>query len=133
MHLEKRLQAIDGLAGKYGMLKPSPLVASILREGLKYVLENEGYEQLLTQDVSDMDDADVISWLQSVLSDVSNTISVWWLFEHEGVTIASGDFCEHYDDLWHPSSDDLLVVCGDGSRLVELHHEEVFAVFEKSH
>lgn len=51
-------------------------------------------------------------------------VEVVWPYERAGVRMRFRDFVRYYDDLWYPSSDDLLITNGTKTWLLEVNHEE---------
>lgn len=68
------------------------------------------------------------AWLSGlpVLPDTS--VVVLRPFDKQGARMTFGSFVEHYDDLWYPAADDVLVYWEHGDELsfVVLEHEEAF-------
>jgi hypothetical protein len=68
-------------------------------------------------------DDEVRSWLSSLPVDAECLASVDWARDGLGVEIPFSVFMRYFDDLWYPSSDDVVVVFSDGAVLL-IDHEE---------
>jgi hypothetical protein len=69
-------------------------------------------------------------WLRR--SQICVQVSIVWINLREGITIQFHHFVQFYDDLWFPSSDDLLIVSKDGPLAFAFSHEEVLTRHEAS-
>jgi hypothetical protein len=71
-------------------------------------------------------------WLERAFSQVASIdqpVQVVWPASRFGVDMSLGDFIEHHDGIWLPSSDDVWVVPLEPSWLLELDHEEHATLF----
>ena len=72
----------------------------------------------------------VKEWLSQ--SDIQGVVSLVWIDFGEGVNVDFKDFIHHYDDLWYPSSDNLVILSLDGQRALTLSHEEILCRYKVS-
>jgi hypothetical protein len=127
---ERRSGVIKGLAGSYRALSEEEVNTAI---GIDIGRIPQGAApdgQLNAQlNATRLLDEPVREWLRSL--DISGRVTVIWLFEREGIDIDFADFSTFFDDLWHPGSDDVWVISEDGSRVLQIDHEEYFSFFER--
>ncbi|GGN99581.1 hypothetical protein GCM10010112_93550 [Actinoplanes lobatus] len=76
--------------------------------------------------VSDRTDDEVRAWLRSLPVDADSVIRIDWARDGIGAELPFSVFAQHFDDLWYPSSDDVVVLTPDGA-LLYLDHEERFS------
>ena len=77
-------------------------------------------------DISDMEFEEAKDILLSNQSLYHNDeVLVIWGFEKFGVVIPYKVFCHFFDDLWYPSSDDVLVTDESMNNCVGISHEEI--------
>lgn len=90
-----------------------------------FIEQWELVEEYNAQDVS----ADEIrSWL--LKSQIQGLASFLWIPFRDGVTIDFALFVRFYDDLWFPSSDDLLIVSSKDHVALLISHEEVMSRYK---
>lgn len=75
-------------------------------------------------------DEEVRSWLHSLPVEAESLVRVDWTRDGVGVEVPFSVFVRYFDDLWYPSSDDVVVVFPDGAVLF-LDHEERFSYVAK--
>lgn len=75
-------------------------------------------------DASDVDRADVIDWLNG-LGLPMIPVRALWLSANEGIELSVADYIRHYDDLWLPGADDVLVSDLVSQFVLEFDHEEL--------
>jgi hypothetical protein len=75
-------------------------------------------------DTSTENSSEIRQWLGKV--EMHGVAAVVWIGLKDGIRIAFKDFICFYDDLWFPSSDDVLLMSQDGNTSVMLSHEELF-------
>ena len=76
-------------------------------------------------DVSDLDADDIRDYLTQWGSSLGSPVVIAWRWDKEGAVIELAEFIAHFDDLWYPSSDDLVIIGTDGREFMFLWHEEV--------
>jgi hypothetical protein len=79
-------------------------------------------------DAADAAPDEVRAWLSGLPIPPDTSVVVLWPFDKQGARMTFGSFVEHYDDLWYPAADDVLVYWENGDELgfVVLDHEEAF-------
>jgi hypothetical protein len=79
-------------------------------------------------DAADAEPDEVRAWLSGLPVPPDTSVVVLWPSDKQGARMTFGSFVEHYDDLWYPAADDVLVYWENGDELgfVVLDHEEVF-------
>jgi hypothetical protein len=127
---ERRGGLIEGLVGKYRVLTENDVTTAI---GIDIGQIPQGAApdgRLIAQlDATHLLDEPVRDWLRTL--DISGRVTVVWLFEREGIEIDYTEFATYHDDLWYPGSDDVWVIAHDGSRVVQMDHEELFYFYER--
>ncbi|WP_329576066.1 hypothetical protein [Streptomyces sp. NBC_01361] len=80
-------------------------------------------------DVSEMTLPETCALLRAELGDVEGQVLAAWPGDGVAVRLAPERLLEHFDDLWYPAMDDLVLVgaTGEGRKLVVLDHEERLA------
>jgi hypothetical protein len=69
--------------------------------------------------------ADDVSGLHlSIVSDLAGDVLVLWLAEKSGAVLPFAVVSEHWEELWLPSSDDLLIIGSTLSSFLLISHEE---------
>jgi hypothetical protein len=58
------------------------------------------------------------------------TVTIVWFGFFEGVRIRWNLFLKHFGDLWHPSSDDVMVIWPSGHPIVFVSHDEMACIIE---
>ncbi len=74
-------------------------------------------------DIADLEPAGVQAMLARLPVE-EEWVDVIWPYERAGVEMRYADFVRHYDELWFPSSDDVLVMTDRRDWVLELDHEE---------
>lgn len=77
-------------------------------------------------DVADLAPNEVRQWL-SMLSDAASSVLVVWPANRVAAEMPFATVIDKYDDLWYPSTDDVLVMWPDGQLLL-MDHEERFCL-----
>ena len=79
-------------------------------------------------DGADLAVSDVDAWLAGVPIDGESKVTVLWPFDRLAVSIPYRLFRERFEDLWQPSSDDVVVIEHDGdvANVLVIDHEEQF-------
>ena len=110
---------------------PQVEAATDIEELVRLVASAGGLRRVVERDFSDVTDPiEAKSWFYS-LDLAERDVTVYWIASREGMQIGLNDFIQHYDDLWYPSSDDVWVTNEKQEWLLELNHEEVFALYRK--
>ena len=79
------------------------------------VTETFDANYLLTHDIAD--------WLRA-RGLPNEQVNVFWPSDQEGASLELKDFLEHLDELWFPSSDDVIVESSTKRFMFEIDHEE---------
>ncbi|MFF7747916.1 hypothetical protein ACFZCP_01435 [Streptomyces sp. NPDC007971] len=77
-------------------------------------------------DVSALDADQLRDALRTAVADVGQDVWAAWPAERTAVRAGYRAVLERIDDLWYPSSDDLVIVDGDEQVLVLDHEERLF-------
>src|SRR2546423_1224660 len=79
-------------------------------------------------DGTDSTMADVDAWLAELPIDGESKVTVLWPFNRLAVSIPYRVFKECFENLWQPSSDDVVVIgrAGDALNILLIDHEEQF-------
>ncbi|MFN0050615.1 MAG: hypothetical protein ACKV0T_00400 [Planctomycetales bacterium] len=123
--VESRVSALHGFPYRYTTIALSSHECEQVLA--KFMLEKERNKwfQCDEFDTSDKSPGEVREWLRTL--GIQGPVSVVWIGLGEGIHIDFSDFVHFYDDLWFPSSDDVLVVSSPGTdAAVMLSHEELF-------
>ena len=75
-------------------------------------------------DASFVDRADVIDWLNG-LGLPMIPVRALWLSVNEGIELSIADYIRHFNDLWLPGADDVLVSDLASQFVLEFDHEEL--------
>jgi hypothetical protein len=129
--IAQRLQAASGLTGKFAVLPKSELSQRLRRLAPFFAADHiHEYGPPLTFDAREVLPRDIARWLG--LHELPNEIvAVMWLSEHEGISMLLSDFLLHIDELWYPSSDDVIVESSSGSFVITIDHEEQARLFRQ--
>jgi hypothetical protein len=130
LKFERRGGTVEGLTGNYRALSAEEVLAAI-GVGIGQIPQGAPPEgQLVAQlDATRLKDEEIRDWLKKL--DIQGLVTVIWLFEREGIEIDYAIFAQFYDDLWYPSGDDVWVISEDGSRVVQIDHEELFYFYHR--
>lgn len=130
--VKARLESIVASQLQYTLLDPEQveevghdILARFYSESEQDPLSGSRRRQI---DISDMQPDEAKRSLLSLSIAPSEHVWVIWCSTVSGISVAFGEFVDHYDDLWYPSSDDVWVVDVSLLWLLELNHEE-FLVF----
>lgn len=74
-------------------------------------------------DISSMD-TEVVKQMLLAINVPNSDVYVLWFGDNIGIKIPFHIFCNFYDDLWYPSSDDILVCDTKKIFIIEVSHEE---------
>jgi hypothetical protein len=77
-------------------------------------------------DVSEIVRSRVVSWFRGLGIGDDVLVAVVWPALRAGAWLRFGAFVDSFDDLWHPSSDDVLVTDEERTWMITLDHEEIF-------
>ncbi len=93
------------------------------------VVERSRARRQATLDAEDSEPEEVRAWLSGVGVPPDAEVIVLWPFDRVGTRMAYQSFVDNYDDLWYPSSDDVVVYreTGDELNVIVLDHEEELA------
>jgi hypothetical protein len=75
--------------------------------------------------IADKDPDEIRELLREYRARLGERVCLIWRFDHGGVIVSYDDFCERYDDLWYPSSDDVYVISSVRRRFLIIDHEEI--------
>ncbi|SRR5579884_1351018 len=112
------------------------LSAEELESGLGHVMPcvrgQAGCEfiQVAELEVADSDKEQVIRWFRS-LTLPNGVVNVYWVAQREGIQTPLDVFVSNYDDLWFPSSHDVVVEDQERRFLLILDHEEHFSFWKR--
>jgi hypothetical protein len=122
--LEARLASATALRDKLEPL--SPEYAATQQEAIEnaFLAGRSPVQTIKRIDASDSDPERVRQFLRSLGISAMDRVLVLWRSQHVCVRIDFSTLCEHYDDLWYPSSDDVWVTDASRSWLLEIDHEE---------
>ena len=81
-------------------------------------------------DISQMEDAEIRLILREFFP-VNEDVHVFWFGSEFGIRIPSDVFCDFYDDLWYPASDDVLIADIPNKRGLVISHEEELTFWER--
>jgi hypothetical protein len=125
--LRRRFEGIKGTPIDYAPLTPEEVrsVISYGREQLRRIAAGRPplSQAIVRVDISRAGPDEVRATL-SGLPIGDDWVEVVWPFERAGVRMRFRDFVRYYDDLWYPSSDDLLITNSTKTWLLEVNHEE---------
>ena len=119
-----RGQAWASLEGSYAATLHGRLVAAVRRP------EEAGFLRESALDSGDLTRDEVVQWLKS--HGICGPVDAIWISAKEGIRLDASTFFEHYDDLWFPAADDIVVSSRDGAWLLYLGHEEDFVLWRRS-
>src|SRR5262249_23176674 len=86
------------------------------------------YEETRRFDAQEIDTAAVVDWLRAQgIGD--EPVKVYWLSDREGISIRLNDFLEFFDELWFPSSDDIVVESQSKMFVIGIDDEEQVQLF----
>lgn len=125
-----RLSAVDSLKGKYALLSTAEAEISINEIITLIIYENPIILKTQEVDFSDATKEEVLSWLKN-LPISKKIVHLYWVSPREGIKLNFDDFAANYDELWYPSTDDVLVVDIDKRWIIVLNHEEIFSLYIK--
>jgi hypothetical protein len=128
--LEARFGLEPGLVGQYQILS-SDQVRTALDVGRTVVRsDTSALRPKLAEFKAAGDDVESARrWLQEL--NIRGRVMVIWVPDLVGLEIEYGKFADYFDDFWYPSSDDVWVITEDGAQVLELNHEEEFALFQR--
>ena len=90
-----------------------------------------GYHRVAEFDATASDREEVIRWFQS-LDTPASTVNVYWIEQREGIRLPLNLFVSYFDDLWFPSSHDVVVEDQESRYLFFLDHEEQFSFWQRN-
>lgn len=125
-----RLSEVDSLKGKYALLLTAKAEISINEIINLIIYENPIILKTQEVDFSDTTKEKVLSWLKN-LPISKKIVYLYWVSPREGIKLNFDDFAANYDELWYPSTDDVLVVDIDRRWIIVLNHEEIFSLYIK--
>jgi hypothetical protein len=92
-------------------------------EKIKKDFENNKIETIQEINISDLDQYEIQTFLQS-LPLGSDEVFIIWVFESFGIQLPFNLFCKYFDELWFPSSDDIWICDTQCLYYLEISHEE---------
>ena len=134
-----RAASIAGLRGRYALLTAAQLArtlviakAHILEALVDPTTRLRGHTQRI--DIAQAEPEEVRGILRSLEVPPDKMVACIWFSGLDGITLCYADFVAHYDDLWYPSSDDVLVMDRTYSWFLVIDHGEAitFARHEQS-
>jgi hypothetical protein len=95
---------------------------------IHFLVERSRAQRHARLDAADAAPDEVRAWLFGLPVPPDTSVVVLWPLDKQGARMTFGSFVEHYDDLWYPAADDVLVYWENGDELgfVVLDHEEMF-------
>jgi hypothetical protein len=127
--IAQRLRSVTGLSGKFGWLPPDEMQSRL--DGLRAFdgsVVPKGYGEVRRFDARDTEPSAIADWLQAQQLP-EEPVKVFWLFDREGISIELKDFLKYFDELWFPSSDDIVVESESTSFVIAIDHEEQVQLF----
>jgi hypothetical protein len=88
----------------------------------------EGYADVRKFDARDVEPSAIADWLRAQRLP-EEPVKVFWSSCREGISIALKDFVTFFDELWFPSSDDILVESESKVFVIAIDHEEQVRLF----
>jgi hypothetical protein len=92
-------------------------------ERIKKDFEDNKIETIQEINISDLDQHEIQTFLQSLPFGSEKTFIIW-VFESFGIQLPFKLFCEYFDELWFPSSDDIWICDTQYLYYLEISHEE---------
>jgi hypothetical protein len=123
--LENRLISLRKMNNKYSLLSLKEVMQEIKQINCT-IKENTNSITVtrLAKDIANDDRKEVLEWIHSLNLPLMDHVHAVWLAEREGIIIKLHNFLECYDDLWFPSSDDVLIFPLSVKWMLEFSHEE---------
>jgi hypothetical protein len=79
-------------------------------------------------DASDAVPSEISDWIAAQgLGD--SIVTVFWPYDGEAALMNTKDVIKNLDDLWYPSSDDLVVLSKSNHFLLDIDHEERVSLY----
>ncbi len=129
--LASRVESIEATGHWLEVLSPAEVNERI--EAIRAALEQaEAWIEDEEMDTLDLLPEEVRLWLGN-LQPHDQVVEACWVSLKEGLRISYGTFVSHYDDLWLPAADDVLVSDRTLSWVLELDHEEIFRLRRRRH
>lgn len=109
---------------------PKEHVVKRVKKMLHELRLKDVYEKEQHIDAANMEPAEVRSWLSSLGLD-RQEVEIVWLNDRDGARMGIDLFIMHYDELWYPSSDDIMISNATLSWILTIDHEEMFTLWKK--
>jgi hypothetical protein len=126
-----RFNAVPDLKNRMSPLDREAMI-TVTAEAVELWRSIKQYEpmdwRLRSLDISNMEPNEVRGILHTTELPRDGLVRVIWPFEQFVVRMHGPDVITYFDDLWHPSRDDLLIVNDDRTLIVEFSHEEFLTV-----
>ena len=124
-----RAASIAGLRGRYSVLTPAQLAQTldIAKARIMAALVHPAArlrENAQRIDIAQAEPEEVRGMLLSFGIPPDEMVTCIWFSGLDGITLCYADFVAHYDGLWYPSSDDVLVTGRRCSWFLAIDHEE---------
>lgn len=78
---------------------------------------------------SDLDSDEIREWLRGLIP-ADSSVLVAWPADGMGARMDYAAWVQHFEDLWHPASDDVVLIAPGGGVLV-IDHEEQLAFLHR--
>jgi hypothetical protein len=126
--IAQRLESVSGLSGRFAWV-PADQVRSRLGALRPFVDGSPPREYTLRNfDAQDKDTAAIADWIRAQLTN-DEPVTVLWISDRQGISIGLYDFLLFFDELWYPSSDDVIVESHSGTFVIVIDHEEQVRLF----
>ena len=119
---QSRITAIDSFPFSYESMEVEQEIVKSMLDEIDRILSINS--PLKTANISLMDRNSIVELLLNF--DSSNSeVYFFGLSYNIGLKLPYHVFCNYYDDLWYPSSDDVLIYDTNNAFCVEISHEEI--------
>jgi hypothetical protein len=122
--MAERLKSIPGLSERYQMLSKDQASGQIrIMRLLLRVLDSSRSNEVRHFDATGALPSEIGDWL--VAQEIENEqVAVYWLYDNAAALMMMHDFIKYFDDLWYPSSDDVVVLPMSNQYVLYVDHEE---------
>ena len=127
--IAQRIMSIAGFSNRFKWL-PSDNMEDNVQRLSSYLrgFAPTAFREACRLDAQDKDPLFIAKWLLAQkLSD--GPVRVVWLSERVGILVSLRDFLDFLDELWYPSSDDIVVESQSGGFVIGIDHEEQVLLF----
>lgn len=127
--IAQRLESIPGLLGRFQWISPEEVQHRMA--GLRPILGESiprEYAEVREFDGRDTGVSAIADWLHAQIN-VDEQVRTIWLADRAGILISLSDFLQFFDQLWYPSSDDMIVESNSNIFVIVIDHEEQVRLF----